>query len=169
MAWGGNQRNPSGCQELAGNLTCRNTTEIATARDRAVEQWTRGKRDNWAQQDLLPMASSKGFTIIPDATGLEGSYGDPASPRTAKTLNMRAPTTQGSNPTIAVWVKQRTKYTVVMEGRAPFREGPTCQPAGQQPQPSAHQTTTQQQAATALTRAGRLTTPDSPPPPQRPH
>ena len=46
------------------------------------------------------MASSKGFTIIPDATGLEGSYGDPASPRTAKTLNIRAPTTQGSNPTI---------------------------------------------------------------------
>ena len=67
---------------------------------RAVEHWTRGKRGNWEQQDLLPMASSKGFTIIPDATGLEGSYGDPASPRTAKTLNMRAPTTQGSNPTI---------------------------------------------------------------------
>ena len=100
MAWGGNQRNHSCGRESAGNLTCRNTTEIATARDRAVEHWTRGKRGSWAQQDLLPRASSKGFTIIPDATGLEGSYGDPASPRTAKTLNIRAPTAQGSNPTI---------------------------------------------------------------------
>jgi hypothetical protein len=62
MAWGGNQRNHSCGRESAGNLTCRNTTETATARDRAVEQWTRGKRGNWAQQDLLPMASSKGFT-----------------------------------------------------------------------------------------------------------